>query len=500
MIYMKLKFYLRENLPIASPNFKWTQDHNKKLFDFLYENYSYDYIYKVKNKSEIKQAFIDFFEPVGYIIFHFKENKINFKLIPYNIDPANSRHLSVLVDMIKDNDDLVTYDYKGKDNQIAIEYKLRRDIYRYVEHIDDERVNRQELIKYATREALELLNNDIVLKKKKLIFVKLLSTTNRTEVDKDNDSELNRFNGYSEDELQDLLEEYFDEATLNTFLNSIAKKVFRELFMVKQVTNETYEKIIFPYVQNIIATEVLEITNKDLEFGKGFAGYIFRINFIDVFQFMAYELLKQIYAKNTYTISWLKYYNGQVFIDKNKRYIAQELISQDNNRWNPVAIHSNITAWFKTQERMLMYKKKILLMDEKLSTMLIDNKTPIEYKKILQDDYDEMQRAIEEINLELQEVIEKKQASTDTNVKAELSLSIKDLRDELKGYKQDKEEISDSINKINTFHVFKKLEEEKNKYLKDLQRESKVLSESKERYLSIESAIVKALISKRKAM
>jgi len=104
---MKLKFYLRANFSRPSIDFKWTRRDNNKLFEYINKDFSSEYLLNPRNRLEMKQAFIDYFEPVGYILFRYKENQINLKVIPYTLQPKDSKHLKALIDLIVDNKDTI---------------------------------------------------------------------------------------------------------------------------------------------------------------------------------------------------------------------------------------------------------------------------------------------------------------------------------------------------------------------------------------------------------
>ena len=497
---MGLKFYLRKNLPKPSSDYIWTVEENEKLFSYLNKNFSKELLSKKRNKGEIKQAFVDFFEPVGYIIFRMSDDKLNFKIFSYKTKPEDSAHVDTLRKMLIDNEDLIKFNYKDREDQIVIEGKLRRNLYRFIEEIKDENVNKKELLRYVTKKSFELADNDIVIIKKRQIFIKLFKDTKRKDIVDNKECEANRYNGYSLEELEELYDEYFDNENILNFLQVISKQVFADLFLKKNISNKYYEQYIYSFVQENIAQELLEFTDDNIEFRKGFAGYIFRINFLSVFSYIAEELLQQIYLKNEYTSAWLKYYNGQAFVDNNKQYSAPELLTKDNQKWNPSTIYANISIWFKTKENIYSLAKKLKKIEKELLSLHIDGKTPLELQKILKIEEKEILDLILELDDIILEKMDKRYYMKDQEKKDILGREIKEHRAEISDYNKDLAEISQEFYAINSHKEYKKLEENKLKILKSLNIEKKALKTIENKYNSIHSALVKALTSKRKLL
>lgn len=497
MIYLGLKFYLKNTFKIPSKKFIWTQEKNDDFFKYYNDNFSNKSLHKTRNKLEVKQAFVDFFEPVGYILFRMNETKISMKILPYRVEPQNSKYLQTIVQMIEDNKDLVEFDYKQRADQIVIQHKLRRNLYNFVDSIEDEPVNKRELIKYAVKIALDLEEKDFIAKKKKQIFIKLFKYTKRNEV-LEEATESSRYNGYSEEELDELYKEYFSNDSIFNFLKAIAKQLFLNIFIEKQISNKAYEKSIYPLIQNIIAEELSEFTKENINFRKGFAGYIFRINFLQVFEYIADTLLKYVSKRDEYVMDWLKYYNGQTFVDDSKQYIAPELITKNNQRWNPAALYGNISTWFKIKDKIILLYRSLDIIEHKLESLLIDGKTPVEYKKRLRAEYDDGKALIEETNEVIRDLIDNKYGLKNKEKLALINEEIINLKKDIVEYKEDLHDISEKLNQINTEKAYKKLEEDKRQTSRDLKREEKVLESNKETYLSIQYAIIKALTSKRK--
>ena len=485
MIYLKVMNYLKRTFVRPASNFVWTQEKNDVFFKFLYENFPKEEIVSQRNRAEIKQAFIDFLEPVGYILFRMNEVKIALRLFPYKIEPKQSRYLQPLKELIVQHKELIKQD---KDGQLLIKGKLRRILYNFVDQKVDEQVYKKTLLKQALYEALELNARDVILVKKKEVFIKVFQEKQK---------ELERFNGLDEEELKSLYDQYFDNQYMQEFLQGLAESIYKEYFLEKAISNEWYEKNIFPLVQEKIAQNLDNfLDGKDEEFKFGFAGFVFRVNFIQFFILLSEKILQSIYKRDEMIIEWLKYYDGRQFMDGTKHYKTQELIDKKNQRWNVVAIHAKVSVWFQAKNRRRSLKVRVHNLTIEMDSLLIDSKTPVEYKKGLLAQEENLEKKIYSKTRQLKELVKKlnlDEKKNDQILKAEidtLSRTISQFQDDLQRLKN--ERIS-----ITTDKVYKEYKEEKVHALREIERLEKVLRENKELFILIRSAVVHVLISKK---
>ncbi|WP_373069338.1 hypothetical protein [Sulfurimonas sp.] len=395
-----------------------------------------------------------------------------------------------LLNLIVDNQDLIDFDHKGIKDLHVISGKLFHEIVSNVKSIKDKSIDKKSFIKKAIRDAFELEEQDLILIKKEQIVIKIIQTISRDETEK-------RFNGYSEEEIEKLYNEYFDEKTLDRFLEEISYGIFKYLFVRKQVTNDYYEKNVYSIIQNYIARELTDFESEDHNFRKGFAGYIFRINFITVFTHISDQILEAISYRDEYLMNWIKYYNGQVIIKHNKRYAAPAIINPDGQKYNPSALFGTIAVWFKTKEKIETLEKKLNDISKNLDKLKIDNLSPVEYKDELVQERREIEEDIYEANERIKELLDEKRLNNDEEKKYDIDDEIQELRQYMKEDKKEVDEINAQISSIDTIST-KRLEEDKSRLEKDIQREEKALKQNYKVYQSIQLALVKALTSKRK--
>lgn len=396
-----------------------------------------------------------------------------------------------LVNIVNDNHDLIDFEYKNIKDLTVIGGKLFREILIFVKNLEDNSIDKKEFIKKAIRTAFELEEQDLVLIKREQIVIKIIQNIQRDETEK-------RFNGYSEEEIERLYGEYFDnEKTLETFIKKTSYDLFKYLFIRKQVTNDFYERNIYPIAQNYIAKSLVDFEDLDPDFRKGFAGYILRINFVKVFSHISDQILESISYRDEYLMNWIKYYNGQVIIKHNKRYQAPSIINQEGQKYNPSALFGTIAMWFKTKDKITTLKKRYKDVNRNLEKLKINNLSPTEYKEELLKERREVEQSISEANERIKELIDLRTRNKDEELKYDINDEIQELRLDIKEDKIDLEDINSHIMSVDTINS-KRLEEDKSRIEKDIAREEKALKQSYKVYQSIQSALVKALTSKRK--
>jgi len=236
MIYQDVKRYLKNTFNQPQIDFEWSTLDNIKFFSFIEARYTSEEL--SHETSEIKEAFKDFFEPVGKIVFRYKDDRgIKIKIFPYRIKPQDSKHLKNIIKIIHNNRKSIEYPYKEQNDQIAILGKIRREINQEIAD-SDESVHAKELIKHAIRVALDLKDGDIVTQLKRKFIVKIFSKNKVLEKEiqvdvvapKERKGIQNRFNGYSPEEIETTYKELYikGDVKIEEFLKSTMKKVLLE--------------------------------------------------------------------------------------------------------------------------------------------------------------------------------------------------------------------------------------------------------------------------------
>lgn len=499
MIYKEVKFYLQTHLLRPSVDFKWTDEENEKLFTYINEKFDLEYLQKKENLLKIKQAFKDFFEPVGYILFKLKDSKIKFRIFPYKLEPKDSINLEAMVNIIGENVDSVEFNYKGKDDQILLNKDLVSKINKYVSNINNEEINKKELVKHSVRTALVLSESDLIINRNSQIFVKKFRYKNiLTESQKGTIA--GRYNGINEEELRTFEIDYFNTEENKDFFTYVAKS-FVEIYLIEQrIDNNYYEAKAFSLIQSIIVDQLTSQFDHNRDFFIGFAGYIFRIHFKDVFAHIADFILHEVSLSNTHMIDFLKYYSLDVIIIGGKKYQIPSLQSDNGQHWNSISILSVAKTYVKTKISVQEITKKFYVTEDKIQEHMIGDLTPLEYNSDINID---VQKVIEKINIsrhKLDVTVDSIDSSKDKSRKQMFKQDAKDIREHLDELNKEKDFLINKKIQSNKLNQYVMLQREVDSLDRNYKRESQILEQNEKAYQSIKNALVKALISKKELL
>jgi len=368
MIYQYVKRYLKEHFTTPRVETPWTKLENIQFFNYLYKRYNDKKINK--NISEVKEAFRDFFEPVGTLLFRYKqEGSIKFKVLPYSVDPKHSKYLDTIISIINNNKKAIIYPYKGQTDQIAITGAIRRKINLEINGID-EAVNKKELIKEAIRQALDLNERDIVVQLKRKYLVKIFAANKVTASQRQHLQKRtgirNRYNGYSKEEMQESYSRIFEHTEVNEFFQPIMQNVFHGKLNFTEINNHYYEENALKVIQNAIAKELENYFALEEDFLFGLAGYILREHFYKVHEMMAIELLEQVYNNNENAENFLRYYTGKTLVNNNQKYKIPSLETSDGKQWSNAAVIGLSALWINIKTKIQKSKDRLFELEQKM--------------------------------------------------------------------------------------------------------------------------------------
>ncbi len=400
MIYQYVKRYLKNTIENPRVDFTWNPLDNIKFFTYVENRYTLEEF--TKELSEVKQAFKDFFEPVGKVVFRYKEDTgIKFRIFPYTIEPKDSKHLKNIINIINHNRKYIEYPYQGQADQIAIYGKIRRDINKEV-FDTQESVNVKELINYAIKKALNLSQQDIITQLKRKYIVKIFEKNTQlgdnVEVPKKREGVENRFNGYTTEEIKKTYNEIFlkDDGVIKIFLDEVMKKLFKGELNFKTISNEFYEKNALKIIHAGIVHELANYVSLEKDYLLGVAGYTMRINFQKIHEIMARELIKCIYEKDTNANNFLLYYNGNIVLIDNVKHKIPSLETEDGQQWNNASLIGICNLWMNTKKKQEEYETKLLETEAKIKELEKDL-VHVQPRK------EAFEKKIEEINTKLKE-------------------------------------------------------------------------------------------------
>ncbi len=386
MIYQYIKKYLKNNFSSPTINFKWDKNKNSSFFKYIEQKYTINEFQK--ELHEVKQAFKDFFEPVGNIVFRYKDGVLNFKIFPYTVEPKYSIHLNNIVKIIQEHKEAISYPYNGQDNQIAILGKIRRRINFEIQDTK-ESINQKELIKYAIRIALKLSDRDVIVQLKRKYIVKIFDT-NIIAKQKPQKIEgaKNRYNGYEEKEIEVTYNDIFSKTDIDTFLQTVMSSVFKTDLNFKIISYRYYEQNSLKIIHAQIIKELKNYISLEDDYIVGIAGFLMRKNFQEIHKKIALELMNCIYEKDKNAIDFLTYFDGKIVLQNNKKYQVPSILTNDGEKWNITMLINIYNLWLNTNKTKQCDEDKLTDIDSKIDSKKL-SATEIEYlikqKKKLQN-------------------------------------------------------------------------------------------------------------------
>ena len=375
MLYQYVKRYLKHTFHNVTIEFKWTELENLMLLAHIEKRYTDEEL--DREISEVKEAFKDFFEPVGKIIFRYKKGVgIKIKVFPYHIKPQNSKHLQEIVAIIRQNRKYIEYPFQGQNDQIALFGRIRREINRAIYSIE-ESVNTKDLIKYAIKKALDLQEEDIITQLKRKYIIKIFSkkcvVTIEDELLKPTPREgiANRFNGYTAQQIEETYKEVFHrkDADIDLFLENTMKTMFKKDLNFRVITNQFYQTNSLKIIHSAIAKELSNYFSLEKDYLFGLSGFIMRKFFQKIHELMAIELIACIYDKDTNATNFLLHYNGSTVLIDNKKYKIPALETEDGRQWNNATLIGICNLWMNTKKQKEQAEIKLAETEEHLKRL-----------------------------------------------------------------------------------------------------------------------------------
>lgn len=498
MLLPKLKIYLKTVITNPSIDFEWSKEHNENLFLFLGEHFESISILDKEVQLDIKQAFKEHFESVGYILFKMSETQLRIKILPYKVEPKDSVNLDAIIDIIDENENFIEYEYNGKSDLICLQKELTLKLTHFVNRITNEEINKKELLKYAVKEAFELHKSDIIIIKNNQIFIKLFDSNNVREVTEEEKNTIaNRYNGINEDELKSFYNNFFLKDDNKNFFYFIAEQ-FVDIYMLeKKINNIAYEKYAFSFIQSIITEQLITMYDHSDEFFKGFSGYIFRIHFKEVFGYIAGLILSEISSSNKYMIEFLKYYSLHVVVLNGQKYRVPEIEAENGLKWNVASMMSIVKIYIKTEISIETIRERVEVLEDEIDDLYIDNLSPLEYNGIISKEIEEISQNLALATKKINICMDSLNSLKDNNKKDLIKDEIREIKHDMQLQKDEKTKLlSELIGKAELIK-YNNLRREIDGLIRQEKREERILSQNRASYLSIKNSLVKALTSKK---
>ncbi|MDA7817463.1 hypothetical protein N9A28_04685 [Sulfurimonas sp.] len=494
MIYSKLKIYFKTSIAKPSIDFKWDTVQNKNLFAYLQENFPDENISEQEHKDDIKKVFQEHFEPIGYILLTNKENIVRIKVFPYKIEPKNSLNLEPLIHLLEDNEEYIEYDYHGKEDLISIGKALKDGLFEFLEDTK-EAINKKELVKHAVREAFELESGDIVIVKNDCIIIKMIDESLMRNVNEsEKNTVANRFNGINEDDLKSFYNDIFLQDENQDFFYFVAEMFVDVNMLTSQIDNQTYEKNVFSSIQSIIIEQLTTDFDHNDEFFKGFAGYVFRIHFKEVFGFIAELILAELSDGNKYINEFLQYYSLDIVVLNGKKYKVPAIEAENGWKWNVASMISIIKVYMKAETTLIEIEDKMSELKEEIEELNISGLSPLAHNTNLIKEIDKLKQEISYGAKKLDECLN---AFTSSGDNTKHKNEVREIRYDLKDLREQKDILES--HKVSTDIVTKytDLKRDIDALIRQEAREERIIEQNSESFELIKEALVKALTSKK---
>ncbi|WP_321777982.1 hypothetical protein [Sulfurimonas sp.] len=400
----------------------------------------------------------------------------------------------IFLNLIQKNEEHIEH----KKFQIILDKKLRDQLFSFATTISADEDKIKDLMRFGVRKALRLKHNDIIIIKKEQIFIKIFNKSKIKKVPKEEENTIaNRFNGIEEDELDDFYDEYFSKEESREFFQIIVKEFVERYFIEEKIDNNIYENNVFPLLQNIIIEQLIFEFDDSDEFFKGFSGYIFRIHFTEVFEYIADFILNEIAFSSDYMIDFLKYYSLDIVIVNGEKYRVPSLETKDGLKWNVISMLSIAKIYTRTKKLLKKLDKEIHLLDDKIVDLFINEISPVEYNNQY---LKEKQKLDEDLSIErrrLDESLDMLQIVKEENDKVSLTKDIKKIKKDFHIVRRSLELLGQKEVNRSDLDKYVRYERELDYMLREQKAEEKILSQNETSFLLIKKSIVKALISKK---
>jgi hypothetical protein len=406
-----------------------------------------------------------------------------------------------LVDIIYDNEAYIEKNYQSKDDQILIHEELLVILLKYLQDSKYNSLDKKKIIKLLIKDVLELQNSDVIIIKEKYIFIKLYDDLKRLKVaSNQQNTKANRFNGIQEEELKSFYDEYFDNEDIKIFFKNIASNFVQKYFLDKQISNEAYEKDVFKLIQKLIIKDLSSEFECNLEFHKGFSGYIFRKHFRLVFQYITNLLLKEVVNSNSNTIEFLKYYSLNIIVKDGVKYKIPEFIADNGVRWHIVSIIAIAKNYINIKELINNKETSINEINKEIEGFHIDGVSPIKHNADNFEKFKKLDLLIKNNEKKIEILRDSLEICTSDEEADVLEDELNKLQDERILLRKNKSTLNAQKVKQLSIDRYNALASQIELLKKEISAKYKILNQSKESFDSVTSALINALISKRKVI
>ncbi len=408
---------------------------------------------------------------------------------------------SELERILQKHTSLLHKNYNGKKDQILLEAPLVQALKEHLnKHIEDDNLLNATL-KTLLREIFDLQEEDLLIFKNGIIFIKLASTLPQKIQNGRKDASETRFNGYDEKELIAFYNQFFTPKESLSLIKSAANEFVQTHLLQNGMGNEEYEKKVFAYLKEIIYNILTQKFDNEDEFLKGFAGYFLRINFEKVFRELAEILLEKIAFGEQKIVNFLEYYSHEVIIINGEKYTPPPLMNPQGFRWKLTSIRPIVRIYVTNLQHIREIRTKIAELKAKMDALYKSNGSIslLKRQRMLQESIEKIEKEIRQ-KLSLIERLYDEMLSQKLSKekKKELKKTIELEKNETEKLKTQMQQYQKALLPSTTIMQYKKLYKEYEDFNRELKNKFKILEQNRKNYEEIRAALVKALIQKKK--
>lgn len=396
-----------------------------------------------------------------------------------------------LLDLLEQNKNLIIDNYHNKQDQFLIEKSLVLKLYSLSKD--------KNLIESTLREYLGLKQSDLVFYKKGFIFIKIVKEEQRKKITKqETGTRAERYNGISEEELEEFHKEFFLDEGRKDFFLMISQEFVQNYFHTNKITNLDYEKNVFKYIQNIVLQHLVKLYDNSDGFFTGFAGYLFRQNFKTVFEHIADSLLEAISLSNNSIIEFLNYYTSGIVVLDGIKYKVPSIEVENGNTLKIVSILPIIKVYFKAKHTLDELQKEIDKVSLELKKLYIGHKSPVAFNTNILNSIENIKVKIVTKTKKLKSRYDSIEETSNTTLRLQKKKEKNNLLLEIKKLNKEVDMLNNKIVQANVIKKYITLRSKMDSLVRHQKNQEQVLSQVESKFITVRDALVKALISKKK--
>jgi hypothetical protein len=399
------------------------------------------------------------------------------------------------------NEDLIYENYNQKEDQILIDKKLIDAIKEKILQYTSDKNLLPKILKLVIKEIFELHDRDIIVEKKGYIFIKLVSELEQHIPQNRTSTQEARFNGFDEKELIAFYNEFCTEEGIKKLIDNVAYTFVQRYIKEEKISNELYEKKVFSIIKQLFYEHLSKIYENDDEFIMGFAGYIFRIHFEEVFLSLASYLLEFLAVGDKIIKEFLEYYSNEVIIVGGEKYAVPQVKSQKGHRWKVVSMLSIVRVYFNTLQSLKNLQSKIKEREKIAKQYEIQGRSPLQQQQHVEETLRDLTQQINE-NLHRIETLYDKvlEEKIDTKQKQELQKQITFLKNETDKLTSEKKRYEELLVPKNIIAKYQQNQRDLDALKREFNNKTRLLEQNQPAYNQIRHALTKALIQKKKKL